>query len=189
LVGVSEDRKTVQSNKDKIMLHACCAPCAAYVIDVLSDSYNVTTLFYNPNIQPEKEYNKRLKDMEKLCALTKTELLILDYDVELWNNCIRGLEDEPEGAGRCRVCFDARLEKTAETALQKGFHLFTTTLTVSPHKNSHLINTIGHKKSGKFSIRFLERDFKKNNGYKTSCELSSKYGLYRQKYCGCIFSR
>ncbi len=114
----------MQSNKDKIMLHTCCAPCAAYVINVLSDSYNVTTLFYNPNIQPEKEYIKRLKDMEMLCALNETELIILDYDVESWNNNIKGLEDEPEGGGRCKVCFDLRLEKTAETALQKGINLF-----------------------------------------------------------------
>ena len=178
----------MQNNKEGILLHACCAPCSTYVIDMLSQFYRVTTLFYNPNIQPEEEYKKRLKDVEKLCELKKTELFVLDYDVTSWFETIKGLEEEPEGGRRCRVCFEVRLEKTAKTAVEKGFKMFATTLTVSPKKDTQVINTVGSGVAERFGIGFLESNFKKNDGYKKSCELCRQYDLYRQKYCGCVFS-
>ncbi len=179
----------MQSNKGKILVHSCCAPCSTYVLDYLSQSYNITILFYNPNIQPEEEYVKRLQEMEKLCKIKETELFIPDYEDYFWMESIKGLENVPEGAERCRVCFDVRLKKTAETAFERGFTLFATTLTVSPHKNAVLINSIGTNAADSFKINFLKSDFKKKDGYRKSCELSRKYGLYRQKYCGCLYSR
>ena len=178
----------MQSCKEKILVHACCAPCSTHVINMLSPFYAVTALFYNPNIQPEAEYTRRLKDMEKLCELTKTELLAGNYDDALWNDRIKGMEEIPEGGIRCSACFNIRLEKTAETATSNGFKIFTTTLTVSPHKNAHVINNVGTKISEKAGILFLENDFKKKDGYKKSCVLSREYNLYRQNYCGCPFS-
>jgi len=178
----------VKTKKEELLVHACCAPCSTYVIDTLSAAYNITTLFYNPNIQPEEEYEKRLMEMQRLCDLKKTELLVIDNDVDLWNDCIQGFEDNPEGDERCRVCFEIRLAKTAETAAGEGWGKIATTLSVSPHKNAHVINRVGSGVSKRFGIHFLENDFKKNDGYKKSCELSRSYGLYRQKYCGCRFS-
>ena len=159
------------------------------MIDLLSQSYNVTALFYNPNIQPEQEYTLRLREMKRLCGLLNTDLIISDYDTDAWISATRGLEQEREGGRRCSVCFELRLRKSAEFAVQQGFDLFTTTLSVSPHKDADLINSLGGRVAEHAGIQFLEGDFKKNNGFKKSCELSRKYGLYRQKYCGCSFAR
>ena len=178
----------MQRDREGILLHACCAPCSTHVIDVLSQSYSVTAFFYNPNIQPEDEYARRLKYMEKLCGLKKTELFVPDYDPASWFERIKGLEDEPEGGKRCRVCFEVRLEETAKAVVDKGFKMFATTLTVSPKKNAQAINEIGKGVAERFGIGFLESDFKKKDGYKKSCELCRQYDLYRQKYCGCVFS-
>lgn len=178
----------MQSNKEKILLHTCCAPCSTYVIDRLSSIYTITALFYNPNIQPEDEYTKRFQAMKKFCKLKKTELLEFHYDVNFWIESIKGLENEPEGGRRCSICFEVRLRKAAEIAVHKGFKGFATTLSVSPHKNAKLINTIGTHMAGQFGLHFLEYDFKKGDGFKKCCELSRLYGLYRQKYCGCLFS-
>ena len=127
--------------------------------------------------------------MERLCALTKTELLAGDYDDALWNDRIKGMEESPEGGIRCKACFNIRLEKTAETAASNGFKIFATTLTVSPYKNARVINAIGTNISDKTGTPFLENDFKKKDGYKKSCDLSREYNLYRQNYCGCPFSQ
>jgi hypothetical protein len=178
----------VQSDKEGILLHACCAPCSTHVIDMLSQYYSVIPFFCNPNIQPEDEYKRRLKHMEKLCGLTKTELFVPDYDPASWLEKVKGLEDEPEGGRRCRVCFEVRLAKTAKTAVDKGFKIFATTLTVSPNKNAGVINEVGSSVAERFGIGFLKNDFKKKDGYKKSCELCRQYDLYRQKYCGCVFS-
>lgn len=178
----------MQSIKADIILHACCAPCSTYVIEKLSPFYKITALFFNPNIQPADEYKKRLYDMEKLCELKKTELVVLDYEVDSWMERIKGLEDADEGGSRCRLCFDFRLSKAAGVSAQKGVELFATTLTVSPYKNADIINATGSAVAHKFGLRFLENDFKKKDGYRKSCELSREYDLYRQKYCGCIYS-
>ena len=170
------------------MLHACCAPCATHVIDVLSQSYKLTVLFYNPNIYPENEHKKRLKDIKKLCHIKNTELLLPEYEPEIWLESIKGYESEPEGNERCSLCINLRFRKAAETAAKAGYKKLATTLTVSPHKKPKIINSIGRSVANEFSVNFLEEDFKKRDGYKISCELSRKYGLYRQKYCGCTFS-
>jgi len=170
------------------LLHACCAPCATHVIDVLSQTYKLTILFHNPNIQPANEYKKRSEDIKKLCDIKNTELLLPEYDPETWFQSIKGYESEPEGRDRCSLCFNFRFKKAAETAAISGYRKFATTLTVSPHKDPKVINSIGKKIADKFGVKFLEADFKKNDGYKISCDLSRKYGLYRQNYCGCIYS-
>ena len=170
------------------MLHACCAPCATHVIDVLSQSYKLTVLFYNPNIQPANEYKKRLKDIKKLCDIKNIELLLTEYNPEIWLESIKGYESEPEGKERCRVCFNFRFRKAAETAAMAGYSKLTTTLTVSPHKDPKVINSIGRNIADEFGVKFLEEDFKKKDGYKRSCDLSREYGLYKQKYCGCVYS-
>ena len=155
---------------------------------MLSQSYKLTVLFYNPNIQPENEYNNRLKDIRKLCYIKSIELLQPEYKPETWFESIKGYESEPEGKERCKLCFNFRFRKASETAAKAGFAKLATTLTVSPHKNPKVINSIGKSVADEFSVSFLEEDFKKRDGYKISCELSRKYGLYRQKYCGCIYS-
>jgi hypothetical protein len=158
------------------------------VIDVLSRAYPVSVLFYNPNIQPEEEYARRLQSMQKLCDLTQTELFVLQDDIHLWGSRVQGLETDPEGGRRCSLCFEMRLGKAAEFANQQGFDAFTTTLTVSPHKSSQRIQAIGNRIALSTGIRFLAEDFKLEDGYRRSCLLSREYGLYRQKYCGCRFS-
>lgn len=170
------------------MLHACCAPCATHVIDILSQTYELTILFYNPNIQPANEHKKRSDDIKKLCNIKNIELLMPENYPEIWLQSIKGYESEPEGKERCSICFNVRFKKAAETAAMSGQHKFTTTLTVSPHKDPKVINSIGRTVANEFGVTFLEADFKKNKGYKKSCDLSRKYGLYRQKYCGCLYS-
>lgn len=178
----------MQGNKKKVLIHACCAPCSTHVIDNLAPFYNIAILFYNPNIQPDEEYKKRLQEIKKLCEIKKTELIVPENDENLWLKRVKGLEDVPEGGGRCALCFDIRLMKAADIAIQKSFHMFATTLTVSPYKNSSVINSIGNKVAGISGVNFLDSDFKKKDGYKKSCELSRQYGLYRQRYCGCLYS-
>ncbi len=179
----------MQSVNEELLLHTCCASCTAHVIDTLSQTYRITAFFYNPNIQPESEYSKRLKDLEKLCEIKKIKLIVPQYDASAWFAQIRGLEDEPEGKHRCTMCFRIRLAKVAEAAHQKGIPNVTTTLTISPHKNARVINTIGTEAAKEYKIQFLEYDFKKKDGFRKSCELSRRYGFYRQQYCGCIFSK
>jgi len=177
-----------------ILLHSCCAPCSSYVIEYLSQYFNITILYYNPNISPEEEYLKRKEEQIKLIntlkLTTKNKLNIIDceYDNDLYEDQIKGLEKEPERGKRCTVCFNLRLEKTAITAKKLGYDFFGTTLTVSPYKNSTLINELGALLEKKYNINFLYSDFKKNNGYKRSIELSKEHNLYRQNYCGCDFS-
>ena len=176
----------------RLLLHSCCGPCSSYCIETLSKHFLVTVLWYNPNIQPESEHNLRLENQKKLIANIKTEnpvdLLEIPYDDNEFLEAIKGLEDEPEGGKRCTECFILRMEATAKTAKENNFDYFTTTLTVSPHKNAPLINDIGFSLGEKYGVKFLPSDFKKKNGYKRSIELSKEYDLYRQNYCGCAFS-
>jgi len=188
--------KTLASLGDRtprLLLHACCAPCLSSVLERLGERFDVTVLYYNPNIYPREEYEKRLDELYKLLRLQKTgnavRLLCGEYRPEDYYNIIGGLEKEPEGGGRCRLCFELRLGETATLAREGGYDYFTTTLTVSPHKNAELINSIGGAMSEKYGVPYLFSDFKKRDGYRRSIELSNIYGLYRQNYCGCEFSK
>ena len=182
-----------QTDNKKILLHSCCAPCSSYVITFLSNYFDITILYYNPNISPKEEYEKRKKEQIKLIKKLKTKNRLnffdCDYDNDIYEKNIKGFEDAPEGGNRCHICFNLRLEKTAKLAKEYNYDYFCSTLTVSPHKNSKTINEIGEKISKNHQIKWLYSDFKKNEGFKQSIELSKKYELYRQDYCGCIYSK
>ncbi len=170
-------------------MHACCAPCATHVVNVLREKYEVVAYFYNPNIHPESEYHLRLKNMIKLAEVYELPLIVGEYEVDRWFKKIKGYENEREGGKRCEKCFELRLKETAKLAKEIGASIFTTTLTISPHKNAKTINNIGKNLEDKYKIKFLEADFKKKDGFKKSVEESKRLGLYRQNYCGCIFSK
>ncbi|HSA06607.1 MAG TPA: epoxyqueuosine reductase QueH [Candidatus Gastranaerophilales bacterium] len=181
---------TVNIKENSLLVHVCCAPCASYSFEKLINSgYDITGYFFNPNIQPEFEYNKRLNDLIKFADIKKYKIIVEKEDTDSWNRAVKGLEDEREGGKRCEVCFKLRLEKTALFAKQNGYEGFTTVLTISPHKNSEKINKIGAEIAQKYDIKFIEENFKKQHGFKKSLELAEKYNLYRQNYCGCIYSR
>ena len=187
-----EEISNLNSTK-KILLHSCCAPCSSYVITFLSNYFDITILYYNPNISPKEEYIKRKNEQIKLIKSLKTknklDFLDCDYDNDIYNTKIKGFEECPEGGNRCHICFNLRLEKTAILAKELNYDYFCSTLTVSPHKNSKIINEIGYNISKIYNIKWLYSDFKKNEGFKQSIELSKKYNLYRQDYCGCIYSK
>ena len=179
--------------KKKILLHSCCAPCSTAVIERLNDEFEITILYYNPNIYPEEEYVKRKNEEKRYIEILKEKgieisMLDCDYESEKFYSAVKGLEAEREGGARCAVCFKLRLEETARKAKELGFDNFGTTLTVSPHKNAEVINAIGLSLSQKHEIDYLESNFKKQNGYKRSVELSKENGIYRQAYCGCEFA-
>lgn len=176
-------------NKPTLALHSCCGPCSSYVLEYLTQYFDVTLFFYNPNIHPESEYNKRLFEQIRLCEILGVGTVECDYDPQNYFDFVKGLENEKEGGARCDKCFEMRLDYTARLAKQKGFTHLATTLTVSPHKNAPLINEIGENIAKKHGILWLPSDFKKKGGYHRSIELSKEYGLYRQNYCGCIFSK
>lgn len=179
--------------KPSLLLHVCCAPCSSYVIEYLSEYFNITIYYYNPNISPIQEYNFRLEELARLLKEMKEakniEVLPCEYDPETFYEIAKGLEKEKEGGERCFKCYRLRLEKTAEAAKEKGFDYFTTTLSISPYKNAEKLNEIGKELSKKYNVPYLFSDFKKKNGYKRSIELSKEYDLYRQDYCGCIYSK
>ena len=176
-----------------LILHSCCAPCSSYVIEYLANYFYITILYYNPNISPIDEYLKRKDEQIRLIKSMKTKyevkIMDCDYDNDLYEKVICGLEMEPERGRRCTVCFNLRLDKTAEVCLEHNFDYFATTLTLSPYKNAKLINEKGFELGNKLNVKNLASDFKKRNGYKRSIELSHKYNLYRQDYCGCKYSK
>ena len=176
-----------------LLLHSCCAPCSSYVIEYLSQYFFITILYYNPNISPLTEYEKRKKEQIRLIQSmnvpNKVQFMDCDYDNSVYECEIKGLENEPERGKRCTVCFQLRLKKTAQLAKECHYDYFGTTLTVSPYKNSALINEIGKQLEKDCGVSFLVSDFKKKNGYKRSIELSKEYNLYRQNYCGCKYSK
>lgn len=179
--------------KKNLLLHSCCAPCSTAVIDRLKSDYNITIFYYNPNIYPIEEYEKRKAEQKKYIEILKQSgekigFLDCDYDEEAFYAETAGLENEREGGARCAVCFKLRLTKTAEAAKKYGYEIFGTTLTVSPHKNSKLINEIGRAIETSAGVPFLVSDFKKQDGYKRSVEISKENKLYRQNYCGCKFA-
>ena len=187
-----EELSTITEPK-KRLLHSCCAPCSSHVIEYLSPYFNITILYYNPNISPREEYEKRKQEQIRLInslkCKNKVDYLDCDYDNDLYESKIKGYESCPEKGERCTICFKLRLEKTAILAKENNYDYFCTTLTVSPYKNSILINNIGKLLESKYNVKWLNSDFKKENGYKRSIELSKKYNLYRQNYCGCIYSK
>lgn len=184
-------QEELRGARDKrLLLHSCCAPCSSHCLSELSPQIGVTVLYYNPNLDCAGEYEKRKR--EQLRFLRETGLadfLDCDYAPEEYLAAVRGLEEEKEGGARCAVCFRLRLERTAREAKARGFDYFATTLTVSPLKNAKLINTIGFAVAEEVGVRYLPSDFKKRGGYLHSVKLSEEYGLYRQDYCGCAFSK
>lgn len=176
------------SNKPKLLLHACCGVCSSSVIERLYSYFDITILYYNPNIFPKEEYYKRLDTQKKLLKELNYDIKLLEYGHLEEDFEVTGLEEEPEGGKRCNKCFYIRLEKTAMIAKEKQFDYFTTTLSVSPYKDSERLNKIGKILSEKYNIPYLYSDFKKKEGYKRSNELAHKYDLYRQHYCGCEYS-
>ncbi|UWG99081.1 epoxyqueuosine reductase QueH [Dehalobacter sp. DCM] len=174
--------------KEKILLHACCAPCSGYVLEQLSLDYEPVIFYSNPNIHPESEYFLRRDELRQFAASKSIAFVEDQYDTAEWVACTRGLENEPERGSRCTRCFALRLQKTASYARQNDFKSFTTTLTVSPHKNSSVILEIGQWIAAKNEILFLSRDFKKKDGYKKATEIARIEKFYRQQYCGCVYS-
>ena len=176
--------------RPRLLLHACCAPCASHVLFYLAPYFQMTVYFYNPNIWPAEEHARRLETLRAFLPRLpfSTELLAPPYSPGDFLAAARGMEAEPEGGNRCGRCFALRLEATAKAAAQGGFDLFATTLTVSPHKNALLLNAIGQALGEQYGVPYLISDFKKKNGYLHSIQLSKEYGLYRQNYCGCAFA-
>ena len=178
--------------KPKLLLHVCCAPCSSYVLEYLSNYFNITVFYYNPNISSFEEYKKRLNEEKRFVKEYpfKEEISIIDgeYDNERFEEEIKGLENEKEGGARCFKCYRLRLSKSAKYARDNNFDYFTTTLTISPYKNANKLNEIGSELEEEYGIKYLYSDFKKKNGYKRSIELSHEYNLYRQDYCGCVYS-
>jgi predicted adenine nucleotide alpha hydrolase (AANH) superfamily ATPase len=176
-----------------LLIHSCCAPCSSYVLEYLSDYFAITVYYYNPNIYPEDEYIRRFKEQEELVQAMSLKNPVLfiggDYEPQKYYQLIKGHENDSEGGNRCAICYRMRLEEAAKVAHEGGYEFFTTTLTISPHKNASKLNEIGEELESIYGVLFLPSDFKKRNGYKRSIELSEEYGLYRQDYCGCIFSK
>lgn len=186
--------KQLQDKEEKtLLLHSCCAPCSSYVIEYLSNFFKITVFYYNPNIYPQSEYLHRVMEQKRLVKEMNTKLPVNflegDFDSDKYYEVCKGLEKEKEGGKRCAECFKLRLFKTAEKAKKLNFDYFATTLTISPLKNAQLINSIGKEGEEKYGVNYLVGDFKKRNGYKRSIELSKEFNLYRQNYCGCIFSQ
>lgn len=183
----------LNGRRPTLLLHACCAPCSSYVLEYLSRYFKITLFYYNPNISPESEYRYRVSEVKRLVAemLPDSDVTVVEgrYDPERFAQAVRGLEGEPEGGKRCRVCFRLRLEEAARQARALGCEFFTTTLSISPLKNARALNEIGEELAPIYQTRYLVSDFKKREGYKRSIQLSAEYQLYRQDYCGCIYSK
>ena len=184
---------THEEKRPTLLLHACCAPCSSAVLEKLTAHFKITVLFYNPNIYPEAEYQKREAELKRLISempCTKEVALVdLPYVPEEFFTAVRGLEHIPEGGERCFACYKLRMEAAAKYAAEHHFDFFTTTLSISPLKNAEKLNEIGERLAAEYGIPYLNSDFKKRGGYQRSIELSHEYGLYRQDYCGCVFSR
>lgn len=180
-----------------LFLHCCCAPCSSYVLEYLGNYFSITVFYYNPNITDEAEYRKRVEEEKRLIQAFNQEKKCKypirfeegEYDKDLFFEAIKGHEKDPEGGGRCGICFEIRLREAALLAARGGYDYFTTSLTISPLKNAERLNSIGEKCAAEYQVAFLPSDFKKKNGYKRSIELSKEYHLYRQNYCGCVYSR
>ena len=178
-------------HRPTLLLHSCCAPCSSYVLNYLNNYFDITIYYYNPNIYPESEYEKRLSEQVRLInELNDNKINIVKgiYEPNKFYDISKGLESDKEGSTRCHKCYELRLDNTALYGKENNYEYFTTTLSVSPYKNSNIINELGQKLEEKYNIKYLYADFKKKNGYKKSIEYSKQYNLYRQDYCGCEFS-
>ena len=174
----------------RLLLHSCCAPCSSACLERLKDFFNITVFYYNPNIDEREEYEKRKTEQIRFLKETGfADFLDCDHDKEAFEEMAKGYESEPERGKRCYLCYELRLNKTAQVAKEKGFDYFATTLTLSPYKNAEWLNEIGEKVGGRYGVNYLCTDFKKQGGYHRSIELSKEYGLYRQDFCGCRFSK
>lgn len=184
---------SINNETPSLLLHSCCAPCSSYVLEYLAKYFKITVLYYNPNIYPEEEFYKRIAEQKRLIAEMPLEnpvgFMEIGYDPKEFFAAVKGLENIPEGGERCFACYRQRLEQTAKIGVLHGFDYFTTTLSISPYKNAAKLNEIAEELGKIHGIKPLPADFKKRNGYKRSIELSAEYGLYRQNYCGCIFSK
>ena len=176
-----------------LLLHSCCAPCSSYVLKYLSEYFKITLLYFNPNISPREEYEKRVSEQKRLIrempVKYPVEFIEGRYEPQEYYDAVKGLESEPEGGARCMVCYELRLREAAKYAAEGKFDYFTTTLSISPLKNAQKINEIGEKVGTEYGVHHLPSDFKKKEGYKQSVELSREYRLYRQNFCGCVFSK
>ena len=183
----------VSKQRPKLFIHSCCAPCSSYVMEYLSTYFDITIFYYNPNIYPEQEYHRRVEEQQKLIETmplpSEIRFMQGEYETSDYYELVKGLEAEPEGGSRCFVCYELRMREAAKLAANHGFDYFTTTLSISPHKNADKLNEIGQELADEYGVRYLPSDFKKKNGYKRSIELSKEYQLYRQDYCGCVFSK
>ena len=180
------------NEKPTLLLHSCCGPCSTEVISFLKDYFDITIYYYNPNIEPLEEYLHRKREQIRFLKEykeAKIKFLDCDYDNDSFKQIAKGLESVPEGGARCNKCFYLRMQRTATIAKDNNFEYFGTTLTVSPHKNSEIINEIGEKVMKEYNIKYIYGDFKKNDGYKKSIEFSKAYNLYRQDYCGCLYGK
>lgn len=177
--------------KPTLLMQACCAPCSSYVLEYIEKYFDITLFFYNPNISPKSEFEFRLSELERFIGESGSQAKILapEYDSTEFYSVTRGLEELPEGGERCRICYELRLRRTAEFAKENGYDYFCTTLSISPYKRADRLNEIGGNLEAEYGVSYLYSDFKKKGGYKRSIELSEEYGLYRQNYCGCIYSK
>ncbi len=191
------ERLAVEGKKPSLLLHACCAPCSSYVLEYLSAYFEITLYFYNPNIAPREEYEKRLEELERLCLEMQeagrlslpVKILAGEYEPERFTRLAQGREELPEGGERCFACYALRLGEAAKVAKEGGFDYMTTTLSISPYKNAEKLNEIGRNLEQQTGVAYLYSDFKKKNGYQRSIALSQEFDLYRQDYCGCVYSR
>lgn len=175
--------------KPKLLLHSCCAPCSTSVLELLKDNFDISIYYYNPNIHPKEEYDIRLDELREYVKRYNISLVESVYDSKVFFEMAKGLEAEPERGKRCYECYKLRMEETAIKAKELSFDYFTTVLSISPHKNADWINEIGENLESLYKVKYLYADFKKDNGFKKSVELSNENNLYRQDYCGCIFSK
>ncbi len=187
------EKITSENRVPTLLIHSCCAPCSSYVLEYLSEFFMITVLYYNPNIFPKEEYEYRTGEQKRLIESMSFKhpvaFMGTAYTPEDYQAAVKGLEAEPEGGLRCRECFKLRLRRAAQTAAEEGFDYFTTTLSISPMKDAALLNELGCAIGREYNAEYLQSDFKKRNGYKRSVELSREYGLYRQDYCGCVYSK
>jgi hypothetical protein len=187
------EKLSAQQCRPKLLLHSCCAPCSSYVLEYLTEYFDITIFYYNPNIYPAEEYDRRVEEQKQLIKAmplkSNVQFLQGEYRPEVFYTAVIGLEKEREGGERCFACYRLRLSEAARVAKEGGFEFFTTTLSISPHKNAEKLNEIGEQVAKEYGVSHLSSDFKKKNGFKRSIELSEKYSLYRQDYCGCVFSK
>lgn len=177
--------------KPTLLLHTCCAPCSSYVLEYLSKYFQIILYYYNPNISSKEEYFQRASEQKRLVIEMKLDIKIIvgEYNPEPFEKIAKGLEEEPEGGKRCEPCYRIRLYEAGKYAKENNYDFFTTTLSISPHKNSEKLNNIGKEYEEKLGVKYLYSDFKKKGGYQRSCQLSKEYNLYRQDYCGCLYSK